>query len=585
LRDTSAKTKLIRRLVKTYSNEAEKHKLAVKKFQKLAPRIMQLLDSECQVIQSLAEKNPKINSNRNIVAVYSLFARDGGEAKFAGEEINDLIGAGDVPRYSDATRLIQKVYEGTKADLKKVGEYLSGKGADLADLSDATKKSFRTAPARYKELADEMGSELKMLGELPKLELEAIYDQVKPKNSKTILVEANGKAKVLAFNDVWPRSQDQMGDPRNTRYDFNGEAAVSSAILGLTAKEKSAVIFVHAGPPSPIKPGFAMMRMTSPPFGQVKDKLEETNFVVTDWDVRTRPIPPKTEDVVDQVYVIMPPAPPQRGSRMPQQHSGYEPKHVQAIKSLIDRGKRMIFLVSFTMPMGRAYPFTALLRDEFGIDVEPAKMVLHTIPVGDKKYPDPNINVTRYGDHEITQPVQSLASLFPLSVPVVLQNPLPENVKATPLVTVDQKMGDCWAESNVFMLMQRGWAEKEDADTVPPFHLAVAAENTKTKAKVIVFGSDKFPINEVAGKRRLALTAKGLVGFPMFPGNLELFANSVFWLNDNRNLIAVGPRRADVVRIANISERGMTAWKVLLWVVWPLAALCAGGVVYLVRRR
>jgi hypothetical protein len=69
------------------------------------------------------------------------------------------------------------------------------------------------------------------------------------------------------------------------------------------------------------------------------------------------------------------------------------------------------------------------------------------------------------------------------------------------------------------------------------------------------------------------------------PGNLELFANAAFWLNDNANLISVGPRKSDVARIGNISENGMTAWKIFLMGVWPAAALVCGGVVYLFRRK
>lgn len=61
--------------------------------------------------------------------------------------------------------------------------------------------------------------------------------------------------------------------------------------------------------------------------------------------------------------------------------------------------------------------------------------------------------------------------------------------------------------------------------------------------------------------------------------------NSAFWLNENENLIAVGPRGSDIPRIADISDAGQTAWKVFLWVIWPLAALAAGGVVYLFRRK
>jgi hypothetical protein len=64
-----------------------------------------------------------------------------------------------------------------------------------------------------------------------------------------------------------------------------------------------------------------------------------------------------------------------------------------------------------------------------------------------------------------------------------------------------------------------------------------------------------------------------------------LFVNSIFWMNDNENMIAVGPRMGDVARIADISDAGQKFWQVFFWVVWPVGALVTGGVVYLFRRK
>ena len=586
LKDTTAKTKLIQRLIQCYSGEAKPHQERVAAFRELAPKILNLLDEERTKIQQLAETAPAIDKNRNIVAIFYRFTRTQNDARMSAEEVNDLIAGGDIPRYSDAVKLIQRVYEAVKADLQVAGEYLSTEGVKIAGLDGAAVEAFKNTPERYKAVAEAVNQELEKFTNLPKLSLEEIYDQVKSRDAKSIVVEAAGKAKVLGFSDVWVASRNRTADPNKVEHDFNGEATVSSAILALTAKERSAVVFVHAGPPSPIRPGFAMMRMTEPPFSSVKDKLEEANFIVEDWDIQATPTPPDVKDAKRKMYVIMPSQPqPQEGPMPPQ--GGYSPQNLETIRSLLDQGQRMIFLVNLSpMMMGRPYPFVPLLKDQFGVDVDPTKIVIQMMRYRDQQVPNNRIEINRYGRHEITNPIQesALSTAFLSAVPIRLEKKLPENVKVTPLVTLDESKKEYWAEANMLMLMQRSFAEFDDVDTAPPFDLAVAAENTKTGAKAVIFGNDIFAADNVANQVQYVLTAKGIGAIYTNPGNLELFANSAFWLNDNENLIAVGPRRADVPRIENISPVGLQIWQAFLWVVWPILALIAGAVVYLVRR-
>jgi len=585
LKDTAAKTRLIKRLIKKYAGEAEKHKNVIKKFKdSLAKDIVTLLEQERSTIRQLLENDPKIRSNQNVVAAFLRFNRVLNEAKIKLDEMEDLIGGGDIPRYSSATKMIKELYENVKTDLTQIGKYLSTEGPKIEGLDAQYRKSFAEAEARYKKVLDAVSEELKTCGDLPKLELEEIYDEVKRKDAKTILVESEKKAKVLTFSDVWPLSRARTGDSQKTEYDFNGEAAVSSAILGLTATEKYAVVFVHAGPPSPIKPGFAMMQMTQPPYQAVKEKLEEANLIVEDWDIRADDTPPEIKEAKRKIYVITPPPPQRRQGPMPQP-GGYEQKHVEIIEKLMDQGERVMFLAKFSpMIMARPYPFAGLLKNKCGLKIETSKLVVRAMRIADQTIPNPDVRIGRYRDHEITTPIQSLFTTFRLAAPITLENKMPEGIKVTPLITITPKMGDYWGESNIFAL-QRNQAEKDEMDTAPPFHLAVAVENPKTGMKAVVFGNDTFATDSSVNAVQYRWVARGIVGILVNPGALDLFANSIFWLNDSENLIAVGPRRADVPRIAHISDTGVLAWKVFLWVIWPLAALGAGGAVYLVRRK
>ncbi len=585
LTDTKQKAEMIRRLIKMYSGEAVKYKEMLKDFSSLSGKIIKQMDTETGFIKKLADKNPDINKNRGIVEIFYRFARDKRDTELAIKDINELISGGDIPRYSDAKAIVQKIYNSAKTDMQIAANFLNKNADTIKGLNDSQKKYLKNINKRCQPLAKNITEELSKFSLLPELDLEKIYDQVKPKNAKTIVVETPTKAKVLSFGDVWTFPRRQQGNPNKpVIYQFNGEAAISSAILALTEKEKSAVIFVHAGPPDPIKPSFTMMRMAQPPFGKAKAKLEEANFIVKSWDMLATNEPP-TVKAKRKIYVVIP-ARAQRPQPGRPPMGGYKQKNINKIAKLIDEGNPMVFLVKFAPPMmTKPYAFTKLLKEKFGINAETGKMILQGRKIRDQVIPDNRIIVSRYAKNEITNPIQSLTSIFQWALPLTNAKKIPSGVTISPLITVTSKMGNYWAESNIFLVLQRGWAKKDKGDLDPPFNLAVAVKNKKTGEKAVIFGNDSFATDQVADQKQCVLTAQGIGAVSVNPGNLELFANSIFWLNDNKNLIAVGPRTGDVPRIENISESGMRAWKIFLWVIWPLSALLLGGIVYLFRRK
>ncbi len=588
IKDTASKTKLLGRLIKQYSGETGKPRQVVDEFKQLNPKIQELLEKERTAIKKLAQEDQKLSSDRNVVAVFYRFNVDFNNAKNTAQDVNDLVSGEDIPRYSQAVEMIQKLYQSVKDDLQGAGEFLSGDGAKIAGLPEGGKKLFAESSKRYKEIIEAINKQLSQMTNLPKLELEQIYDQVKQKNAKTIIVEAehSPKVKVLGFEDVWAMAPTRPGsDPSKIQYNFKGEAAVSSAILALTAKEKSAVIFVHAGPPDPVKAGFNQMRMSQAPYSAVKEKLEQANFIAESWDVSASPQPPAVENAKRRIFVVVPSVPQRQQPGMPPV-GGYQKPQVDAIGKLIDSGEKFMFLVNFSPAMiAPPYAFTELLRQKYGIKADPGKLVIRGFKVRDQVMPASQIEITRYDDFDITRPIQSLNTSMELAVPLLLDAKLPENVKVFPVITINESMGDFWGEGNLMMLMQARTAEKEPTDLMPPFYLGLAVENSKTKARAVVFGDDVFATDAMVNATQAVLTAQGFGAVYVNPGNAELFTNSAFWLNENENLIAVGPRESDVPRIADISDGGQTAWKVFLWVLWPLAALGTGGIVYFFRRK
>ena len=80
------------------------------------------------------------------------------------------------------------------------------------------------------------------------------------------------------------------------------------------------------------------------------------------------------------------------------------------------------------------------------------------------------------------------------------------------------------------------------------------------------------------------LTTQGRI-VPRYPGNGELFVNSVFWLTKMDTMIAISPTALEVPRVSPGNEAWMNFWRVgVLIVGLPLLVLVAGSFVYLKRR-
>jgi len=185
LKDTAAKTALIKELIQKYSGETGKHKKVVDDFKKIAPDLIKLLDTERGTIQKLAQSDTKFSTDKSIVAIYYRLNMDVNNVKTVSRDVIDLTsGSEDIPRYSEAVDMINKVCQAVKDDLQAVGDYLTKDGVKLEGLPADTKQLFADSAARYKNVSLSLTKQLTEATNLPKLELEQIYDQVKQKTPR-----------------------------------------------------------------------------------------------------------------------------------------------------------------------------------------------------------------------------------------------------------------------------------------------------------------------------------------------------------------------------------------------------------------
>jgi len=131
------------------------------------------------------------------------------------------------------------------------------------------------------------------------------------------------------------------------------------------------------------------------------------------------------------------------------------------------------------------------------------------------------ISATYNTEHAITRGLNMIAVLPQARSVEISQNP--ENVTQTSLI---QTARQSWGETDFEALKNNRAEFNPEKDKQGPLSLAVAAENTQTKGKVVVIGNSLF------------------IGDDFFDtyGNSDLFLNAVDWAAQQENLINITPR-------------------------------------------
>jgi hypothetical protein len=103
-------------------------------------------------------------------------------------------------------------------------------------------------------------------------------------------------------------------------------------------------------------------------------------------------------------------------------------------------------------------------------------------------------------------------------------------------------------------------------------------------SRLVAIGSLQFIVNQLVGMPDTEMAKRGIPA-ARFPGNADLFCNSVFWLAHMEPLIAISPSAMDVSRIGDMGEGALKFWRFgVLLLGLPGLVLAAGIGMYLVRR-
>jgi hypothetical protein len=360
--------------------------------------------------------------------------------------------------------------------------------------------------------------------------------------------------------------------------EFQGEQAISSALLAQAMPDKPVVVFVTPAPQPP-----------NQLYSVIMQRLTQANFKVETWAAgRADATAPAQGKGV--VWIVLP-GPPQSPQQMMMGMSqpNTAPIHAALAKHLAAGGSALFLAEAQSTPLyGRGptgYPYADVLKP-FGVDVAANYVVVQRYTMQDQERVIPQLTLKRYPNTPITKPLQSLPTLLAgfdmhTAAPTVVRPAADPPAGAHPQVLLEAQGSDVWGESSAL-----GAPEfDKTSDLAAPVPLGVMSTGPHD-ARVVVIGNAIFASNEALNLQTPVMTAGGSIYMvPNYPGNAELMLNSVYWLAGYDNMIAVSPRASAALRIRDIPPGTLMAldWGVL-WAGAPLLLLVIGGVVYACRR-
>jgi len=242
------------------------------------------------------------------------------------------------------------------------------------------------------------------------------------------------------------------------------------------------------------------------------------------------------------------------------------------ISRFIERGGKVLFLIDPEGPQGLS-PYLA----NYGIQVEEGVVVDPVSRLFGMDYLTPV--VSSYEQHPITKNFE-VASFFPLALSVKTTDKMPERVSAQILARTspnswlergqEERQGIARGEGSL--------AYNEGVDAKGPVPVAAVATVTirregstdkePKKARIVVFGDADFASNNYLN----------------LAGNRDLFLNTVSWLAEEENLIAIRPKDSgSFFAPVTATQERLIFW--LSMIVLPALVLGSGVGTYIWRRQ
>ena len=329
----------------------------------------------------------------------------------------------------------------------------------------------------------------------------------------------------------------QMGD-RTEKVTSVTEQNLTSALVRLLHPKKQVVYFLTGhGERSPED-------FDNAGYSTAKRELENKNYTIQTLSLL------KHKSVPDDASVIVIAA--------PKKPLGKE--EIAALKAFLAKGGGvMVMLEPPLKPQKQPSPLVDFLQTDWHLQL-PDDIVIDPLA-----NPATVVVSYQYGTHKITEPIQTLATIFPTARSVGVPLPVPNGFDMITLVKSEPKS---WAETDLAAL-QKQEVKEDDKDIKGPVGIAAAVENMKDHGRLVVVGDADFASN----------------AYYTAYGNADFFLDSIDWLSNQQELIHLNPRTPTQRTIVLPRQDALRLLFLAFVLVLPGIVLLAGGVVWWQRRR
>ena len=327
----------------------------------------------------------------------------------------------------------------------------------------------------------------------------------------------------------------EQGERRQETFGLD-EQAITSAILKVSEPEPRKVYFTTGHGERDPKQGDAEH------YSRIRQVLERDNYEVELLNLQT--VTDTLPADVDAIIVAGPQAP-------------FTPEEANRLWEYVAEGGKLMILADPGVDLGLDSVLQSIgLKLDNDVVVDPLQSFF-----GDAATP----LVTRFRFHTITKDLGGLTVFFPLARSISKTAETPEGVTITEIVQTSDR---AWGETN----LQQTPARPDGEDPRGPLTLMAVATGPKG-SRVAVFGDSDFVSNNVLSR----------VGGSL--GNADLFKNTVNWLTESEELIAIGPKPPDIRNIRPLTGGQQNLLLATTAGFMPLLVLAAGLYVWWQRRR
>jgi len=416
----------------------------------------------------------------------------------------------------------------------------------LKDLQKEVKVTsfFPTGSIEGKMVEDLLEEYKRRTGKLRHEMVDPFKDHLKTKAmgiraAGTVIVQCENNRKDLSEDDLFIKPSPFMRNPQMERPKFQGEQAITSAILNVTQGGRKKIMFV-TGHDEP-----SISTYNPQGFAGVQQFLVKENYDVTEGSLMEA-IPSGTT-----VLAIMAPK------------KSFHPSEIENLRKFVfdQKGRLMVGLDTDT----KIPELDKFLSENFGV-IANYEIIINPRAINNNL----TIVIPQYEYHSIVkaQMEKKSGALFQLCRGLVTET------KPQWKTQVFLKAGDqTYAKRKMEEVLAGNLDFTNGIDARGPFNLAVALEGQENASgsRAVIFGDSDFASN-------LLLQVQG---------NADLMVNTVNWLAGQEQLISIRPKTLEFgqINLDKLDKEAINRIFILCVIVSPLIIVLVGGAVWFARRR